>query len=173
MNKRQALKAAAENLRIATTRIDELEKVLAWAQADIKAYNEVVDAMIQGKAPCEWCEDYAECQLEVKGKKGCELWWLRYPKKGEVQDDDGERVFPDGSQRGIEDQSAAGETETLRGPGTDDHKRSFRIGKWTKKRSVSRRISRRRNGGRDQAPDGSDRQVPDADSRSGTGDIAD
>ena len=133
MNKKQALKAAAENLRIATVRIDELERVLKGAQADIKLYNEVIDAMIGGKAPCEWCEDFQECQLEAKGK-GCELWWLRYPKKGEVVDDDGERVFPDGSVSGEQDTGAAGETETLRAPHLEarylDRKMAYRASSW-------------------------------------------
>lgn len=72
MNARQAAKAASK-------RIEELENTGAKAAADIKAYNEVILGMIDGKSPCDWCEDQQECQREVKGR-GCAEWWLKYPE---------------------------------------------------------------------------------------------
>ena len=74
MNARQAAKAAAK-------RIEELEFTGARAAADIKAYNEVILAMIEGKSPCEWCEAREECQLEAKDGKGCSEWWLKFEEE--------------------------------------------------------------------------------------------
>jgi hypothetical protein len=82
MNKRQALKAAAE-------RIKEQDRILALNKADIMDYNACITDMIAGKGPCQWCEDYNECQLASKGP-GCTMWMLRSQKVGD----------PDGSDAG-------------------------------------------------------------------------
>ena len=70
MNGKQAARAAAK-------RIEELEITCARMMADIKRYNQVIDSMIAGGNPCEFCEDLKECQLEARGK-GCDLWMLSY-----------------------------------------------------------------------------------------------
>jgi len=79
MNGRQAAKAAAK-------RISELEYVNMMQARDIKDYNEVIQHMIAGNSPCDYCEECNECQLEAKGGKGCAEWWLRYPEEGGVHD---------------------------------------------------------------------------------------
>ena len=63
MNARQAAKAAAK-------RIEELEDYNRRCSADIKAYNQCIDAMIAGGSPCPWCMEHEECQLEAKDGKG-------------------------------------------------------------------------------------------------------
>lgn len=75
MNGRQAARAAAG-------RIAELEYVNTMQARDIKDYNAVIQHMIEGNSPCDYCEECNECQLEAKGGKGCTEWWLRYPEEG-------------------------------------------------------------------------------------------
>lgn len=70
MNAKQALKKVVQ-------RNADLEDYNRRCSADIKAYNECIDTMIAGGSPCPWCEEYAECQLEEKDKKGCAQWWLK------------------------------------------------------------------------------------------------
>ena len=71
MNGRQAAKAAAK-------KIEELENYNAKSKADITMYNVVIQAMIEGKSPCEWCEEHEECQHTEKDVKGCSDWWLAF-----------------------------------------------------------------------------------------------
>lgn len=73
MNSRQAAKAAGQ-------RVMELERILALNKMDIVNYNLCILSMIDGKSPCEFCEDYEECQLEAKADKGCGEWMLKIPK---------------------------------------------------------------------------------------------
>ena len=75
MNARQAAKAASE-------RIKELEKMIAQYKADVQDYYKVIEDQIDGKSPCPWCEDYAECQLDAKDGFGCHEWLLRFRKPG-------------------------------------------------------------------------------------------
>ena len=81
MNAKQALKAASKT-------IEDLMYYNKRCKFDIKLYNEVVSAMIQGQSPCEWCEDHEECQLQSKDGKGCEDWMLRWPDNGELENED-------------------------------------------------------------------------------------
>lgn len=83
MNARQAAKAAAE-------KIDILEDYNKRAQADIRDYNACIDSMIAGGSPCDWCEEFAECQREAKGK-GCEMWWLRFRRAEDENTDNLDR----------------------------------------------------------------------------------
>ena len=77
MNGKQAARAAAK-------RIEDLEIMCARMSRDIKRYNEVIDSMIAGGDPCDYCEDCKECHLSDHGK-GCKLWMLSY----EEEDDHG------------------------------------------------------------------------------------
>ena len=70
MNGRQAAKAASE-------RIADLEISLRRAMSDIKRYNQVIDSMIAGGDPCDYCEDCNECHLSDHGR-GCKLWMLKF-----------------------------------------------------------------------------------------------
>jgi hypothetical protein len=82
MNGRQAAKLAAK-------KIEELEHYNARSKADITAYNRVVLGLIEGDLnPCDWCEENADCERQIKGK-GCSEWWLAYklPMKEEEADD--------------------------------------------------------------------------------------
>lgn len=63
-----------------TKQLHDTQIVLDRARAEIKEYNKVIDSMIAGGSPCDWCEDLEECQRECKGK-GCSEWWLRYRKE--------------------------------------------------------------------------------------------
>ena len=89
MNARQAAKAAA-------ARIESMEHTLALNKADIIDYNIVIQALIAGKSPCDWCEDLQECQLDSKGKNGCSEWLLRFQRPAP------EEVVPDGQESGTE-----------------------------------------------------------------------
>ena len=94
MNAKQALKTA-------TKKIEELEDYNRRASADIKAYNKVIDSMIAGGSPCDWCEDRNECQLQAKADgKGCSEWWLAFDRpdipEGEEAPNDSERIFSAG-----------------------------------------------------------------------------
>lgn len=81
MNAKQALRAAAK-------RIEELEHYNRLASADIKTYNEVIDGMIAGRSPCDWCEDQQECQLQAHADgKGCDMWMLAFPKGDDAHED--------------------------------------------------------------------------------------
>ena len=108
MNARQALRAVSERLR-------DIEIVLAGAQNDIVLYNQCIDSMIQGGSPCEFCEDFEECQLQAKADgKGCAQWWLRYSRE-EVRtaDDRSESILPTGSAGGEEAENPVGKIEAL------------------------------------------------------------
>lgn len=89
MNARQAAKAAS-------LKIKSMEHTLALNKADIIDYNLVIQALIAGKSPCDWCEDLRECQLEAKGKTGCSEWLLRFQKPAP------EEVVSDGQEAGTE-----------------------------------------------------------------------
>ena len=93
MNARQAAKAAS-------IRIEELENTGKKAAADIKTYNEVILGMIEGKSPCDWCEDQQECRDAGKTEiAGCDDWMLRsQPVGGDGVD--GEGVFQTGPDSG-------------------------------------------------------------------------
>jgi len=89
MNAKQAAKAAAK-------KIEELEDYNRRASSDIKAYNEVILGMIDGKSPCDWCEENNACGLQAKADgKGCQDWWLMW--------DHPETPAPDGSAEGGDD----------------------------------------------------------------------
>lgn len=68
---------AKQSLRLASKRIEELEHFNRSAAADIVDYNRVIEHMISGGCPCDWCEDMQECQLNAKGETGCTDWMLR------------------------------------------------------------------------------------------------
>lgn len=89
MNARQAAKAAAK-------RIEELEFRVMMNVLDIKDYNAVIEALIDGNSPCQWCEDWVECQLEAKGQRGCSEWILH--NNAEIaKESTAEEVIPDGT----------------------------------------------------------------------------
>ena len=90
MNARQAAKAAS-------LKIQSMEHTLALNKADITDYNIVIQALIAGKSPCDWCEDLKECQLDAKGKTGCSEWLLRFQRPAPP-----EEVVPDGQEGGTE-----------------------------------------------------------------------
>ena len=75
MNAKQSLKLAAKKIEELEQEIKGLEHYKSRCVADIKAYNQVIESMIAGGNPCDWCEDRVECQLNAKGK-GCEDWML-------------------------------------------------------------------------------------------------
>lgn len=104
MNAKQAMRAA---LDAANKRLKELEYYNACSSADIKDYNKVIDHMIAGGNPCEYCQDVEECQLEAKGR-GCDQWMLRDQPK-EVID---HALESDGVRK-----SQCGETGTISGIG--------------------------------------------------------
>ena len=83
MNGRQAAKKANE-------RIQELEHYNALCKRDITAYNVIImNAVEKGIGSiCEWCEDRLECQLEAKGVKACNQWWLMGDPQVEEKPDD-------------------------------------------------------------------------------------
>ena len=73
MNARQAAKAAAK-------KIEELEDYNQRSSADNKAYVQTIHGMIDGKSPCEMCEEHrlGECEHpDCYLGKGCSEWWLR------------------------------------------------------------------------------------------------
>jgi len=105
MNARQSLKLVAK-------RLEEVEIVLARAKVDIKHYNQVIDGMIAGGSPCDWCEDQTECQLTAKAEgKGCSEWWLIDQDKVTAKDGDGDEgkgLFPESSAGGGKAEALAG-----------------------------------------------------------------
>lgn len=99
MNARQAAKAAS-------LKIKSMEHTLALNKADIIDYNLVIQALIAGKSPCDWCEDLQECQLEAKGKNGCSEWMLRFQRPAP------EEVVSDGQEAGTEKYAIFGVEES-------------------------------------------------------------
>lgn len=89
MNARQAAKAASK-------RIEELEHFNRLCSRDIKAYNKVIDHMIAGGSPCEFCDDKGECDKPEKGK-GCEEWMLEWNREGEESNDKTDSGSDDGA----------------------------------------------------------------------------
>lgn len=119
MNKRQALKAAqeyAEELEntIKTQAenyesvIDQLNDFNKRCSADIRGYVSTVLGMIEGKSPCESCEEHrlGECEhKDCEMKNGCDGWWLRTdmlevspPEQQKGVADDIEGVLPTSSE---------------------------------------------------------------------------
>lgn len=87
--------AARQTINDLFDQIDGAVFHAAQMTADIKRYNECIDCMIAGGSPCQWCEDYKECQLQAKKDgKGCELWMLAFPD-GPAPDGD---PAPDGEK---------------------------------------------------------------------------
>ena len=76
MNAKQALRAVVK-------RNEELAYYNREASADIRLYNQVIEHMIGGGCPCDYCEDLEECQLQAKGETGCTDWMLRSRKDGD------------------------------------------------------------------------------------------
>jgi len=74
-------KAAREAAKI----IENLENHCRRSALDIRAYNQVILDMIDGKSPCEWCEDRDECENENLNGNGCKDWMLTFAvqQKGE------------------------------------------------------------------------------------------
>lgn len=111
MNARQSLKLTAK-------RLEEVEIVLARAKVDIKHYNQVIDWMIAGGSPCDWCEDQVECQLTAKAEgKGCPEWWLIDQDKVTAKDgdggDEGEGLLPACGESGGKAEALAGKIEAF------------------------------------------------------------
>ena len=117
MNKKQALKKA---LDAANEQSEELEKILQTAQenyesqieqlgdfnkrcsADIRGYVQTILGMIDGKTPCESCEEkrLGECECPEKQDHGCSGWWLRTdmlevspPSEGSEKPDESEGIL--------------------------------------------------------------------------------
>lgn len=124
MNKRQALKAAAETIKDLEAQIKALEGEIKdqeyfnrLSAADIKVYNKVIDGMIAGESPCKWCEDHATGECDKMGK-GCGEWMLMWDH-GEggtfygEENGDSTGVLEESNIRGEEDKNTSGETETL------------------------------------------------------------
>jgi len=104
---------AKQSLKVVAKRLEEVEIVLARAKVDIKHYNEVIDSMIAGGSPCDWCEDQTECQLTAKAEgKGCPEWWLIDQDKVTVKDGDGgdesKGLFPESGESGGKAEALAG-----------------------------------------------------------------
>ena len=95
MNGRQAARAAAK-------KIEEQEFTLLLNKLDIRDYNLCILSMIDGGNPCEYCEDFEECQLQAKGK-GCGEWLLRKqkftePDVNEEEDDASKGIYGVGQE---------------------------------------------------------------------------
>ena len=82
---------AKQSLKLASKKIEELEHYNKRCVADIKAYNQVIESMIAGGSPCDWCEDRVECQLNAKGK-GCDEWMLAMNLGGIESYDESKKV---------------------------------------------------------------------------------
>ena len=108
MNCKQSLKACRKYIDELEEKIQNMSYQIMRNAADIKAYNEVIDGMIAGKSPCDWCEDLNECQRAVKGQ-GCAEWWLRY-KEGE---NESEGILPERMESGTADQAPTGSDPAL------------------------------------------------------------
>lgn len=81
MNAKQALKAASK-------RIEELEHFNRMSRATVVSLYKALDAVFSGGNVCELCEDYEECQLEVKGQgKGCPEWSHKTPNTSELSEE--------------------------------------------------------------------------------------
>lgn len=105
---------AKQSLKLVAKRLEDVEIVLARAQADIKAYNQCIDSMIAGGSPCDWCEDRKECQLQAKADgKGCSEWWLRYDHADGGDGDEGKGLLSDSESGGIESEALAGKIEAF------------------------------------------------------------
>ncbi len=73
---------AKQALRSVTKQLENQTFYNALASADIRDYNAVIDHMIGGGSPCDWCQDKEECQLQAKADgKGCDMWMLREQPK--------------------------------------------------------------------------------------------
>lgn len=59
---------------------------LAKRDHENQLMQQCIFSMMDGKSPCEWCEDFKECQALPMGqkvpgflsKKGCKDWFLRF-----------------------------------------------------------------------------------------------
>ena len=72
---------AKQSLRLAAKKIEDLEYFNARCVADIKAYNQIIDSLIDGGTLCDWCHDREECEKERTGI-GCDEWMLAMDLKG-------------------------------------------------------------------------------------------
>lgn len=107
---------AKQALRRVSIRLEDLEKVLARAQNDIKMYNDAIDHMIAGGSPCDYCEDQTECSLQAKADgKGCKLWWLKYNREEDAEhaDNESQGLLQDGPTSRGEDSDISGQIEAF------------------------------------------------------------
>jgi len=100
MNGRQAAREAAKH-------IEQLNDFNRRASADIKAYNQVIEAMRAGKSPCPWCDDYDSCEKAEKDTlAACDEWMLTWKIQEGVNADAENRTdteaVPDGGCEGGE-----------------------------------------------------------------------
>lgn len=102
---------AKQSLKLATQRIAELEDWNRRAKQDIQDYIKCICTMIEGGSPCQWCEEYEECQLQAKGGKGCTEWWLAYRKGDETHDS--KAVLSEGKSSGAGAPDPASEAPAL------------------------------------------------------------
>lgn len=94
MNWKQSAKAAAIHIEVLEKEIERLQFMIDSQRRDIQDYNKCILSLISGDSACVWCEERTECQRECKDGKngllGCQEWWLRFRKAGDVTDEQAE-----------------------------------------------------------------------------------
>ena len=66
---------------------DELRRERIWLASrdyENQLMQQCILSMTQGKAPCEWCEENAECTRMERYHHGCDGWWLRFLTEEEM-----------------------------------------------------------------------------------------
>ena len=84
-NLRKENNQLSARLRAAGKHLDATANFIDHSKSDIADYNKVIQHMIAGGCPCEWCEDLDECQLEAKGETGCSEWLLRFQEEEDTE----------------------------------------------------------------------------------------
>jgi hypothetical protein len=106
---------AKQSLKIVAGKLEDAEKVIKRASADILQYNRTIIAMIKGYSPCPWCEEFLECQKPEKTEshEGCEGWWLAFDVDKNME------AIPDAEDTADQESDAAGGVADGAGRGSD------------------------------------------------------
>ena len=66
-------------------RTQDEKYAVKYSRYNERAYNTVIQAMIDGDSPCHYCCDQQDCDRAERLRGGCEDWLLDFPTREELK----------------------------------------------------------------------------------------